>query len=105
MESFRWSVRLNTIEVFLNDQIGVPSSFFPTVFGLRLAEDFQMGTSTPRSLHDHIGSAYVVIRWLEVEKEAERININGEKKKTKLNFSLKHDFIYIVPGMLNMTCK
>ncbi|KAL3852369.1 hypothetical protein ACJMK2_016023, partial [Sinanodonta woodiana] len=75
MESFHWN-GYSTTEDFLKRHIAVPPSYFPTVFGLRLAKDSEIGTSIPRSLDDHIGSKCITIRWLEAERAAERININ-----------------------------
>ncbi|KAK3587577.1 hypothetical protein CHS0354_004870 [Potamilus streckersoni] len=76
MEIMHWNEFFNSMEDYLQ-QICVPSSYFPTVFGLRLAEDFKMGTSTPRSLRGHIDSINLTVRWLDAGKAAERIDING----------------------------
>ena len=83
-ESFRWSKHHNTVQEYVRANVFCDPLLLPMIFGVRLAEDFDLGTVTPPySFFKVVGLAEAIF-WMKCERSSNlAIGLDGSSDVKK----------------------
>ena len=69
-ESFRWSMRHNTVQEYVRANVFCDPLLLPMILGVRLAEDFDLGTVTPPYSFFKVVGLPEAIFWMKCERSS-----------------------------------